>query len=205
MPSHKAITDALARRLSAKKGQQLDNFDQQYPGLCLRVSHRRKVWSAVDRVNGQQRKIWLGLYPSMSVAAAHDEWRRVQADIQNGRDPAPPELVPAAPVPSSSFELVFEDWMKRDQAKNRSAKIQRRSIEKDVLPHWFGRNINSIGRRDCLDVIDRLVDRGIPSELGAFMVVYIGCSSGHSAAASSQSIRLPASRSRARRSPAIAS
>ena len=58
--------------------------------------------------------------------------------------------------------LVFEDWMKRDQAGNRSAGIQRKSIIKDVLPHWRGRDISTIGRRDCLDRIDALVDRGHP-------------------------------------------
>ena len=57
---------------------------------------------------------------------------------------------------------MFEDWLKRDQAGNRSVEIQRKSIAKDVLPHWRGRDISTIGRRDCLDRIDALTDRGHP-------------------------------------------
>ena len=40
--------------------------------------------------------------------------------------------------------------------------IQRKSITKDVLPYWRGRDITTISRRDCLDRIDALVDRGHP-------------------------------------------
>jgi integrase len=55
---------------------------------------------------------------------------------------------------------VFEEWVKRDQVKNRTAAMVKRSIERAVLPHWQHRQIADIGRRDVLDVIDRIADQG---------------------------------------------
>jgi integrase len=156
------ITDAAAKRLKAKPGQdQTDYFDAGFPGLALRVSKQaRKTWTYFYRYNGKQKRLTLDLYPSMTVEAAHDAWRVARDEVRQGRDPAgtPSSAQPA----STAFECVFEDWLKRDQAGNRSAKIQRRSIEKDVLPHWRGREIGTIDKRACLDVLDALVDAGKP-------------------------------------------
>jgi integrase len=161
MPSHRQLTDSVVKRLSAKKGQQVDHFDRQFPGLYLRVSHNRKVWGYVFRQYGRQRRIKFDTYPALSVADAHDRWRRARDDARAGRDPAP-KLTPSAPIPSTSFESVFEQWMAKDQAKNRTSAIQRKSIMKDAMPFLYGRDIGSIGRRDILDILDRMEERGHP-------------------------------------------
>ena len=158
----KMLTDAAAKRLKVAPGdEQTDYFAASFPGLALRVSrHGRKSWTYFYRIHGKQKRLTFDIYPAMSVEAAHDAWRKARDDVRAGRDPAGAPAT-AAPPPTV-FELVFEDWMKRDQAGNRSAGIQRKSIIKDVLPHWRGRDISTIGRRDCLDRIDALVDRGHP-------------------------------------------
>ena len=158
----KMLTDAAVKRLKAKAGdEQTDYFDASYPGLALRVSrHGRKSWTYFYRIHGKQKRLTFDIYPAMSVEDAHEAWRKVRDDVRAGRDPAGVQAT-AAPAPTD-FESVFEDWMRRDQAGNRSAGIQRKSITKDVLPHWRGRDISTIGRRDCLDRIDALVDRGHP-------------------------------------------
>ena len=55
MPTHKTLTDAAVRKLKAKKSQQIDHFDQQYPGLAIRVSHSRKVWVYFHRLKGDPK------------------------------------------------------------------------------------------------------------------------------------------------------
>src|SRR5215471_13394434 len=52
--------------------------------------------------------------------------------------------------------------VQRDQAKNRNRDTVRRSIAMHALPKWQDRTINEIGRRDVLDVIDAVADRGTP-------------------------------------------
>jgi integrase len=93
----------------------------------------------------------------MSLAAAREAWRLAREDIAAGRDPSPK---PIAPKPATIFDDVFADWLKRDQAKNRSAKETEQKLRKDVLPFLTGREITDIGLRDCLNAIDPIVDRG---------------------------------------------
>jgi len=59
-----------------------------------------------------------------------------------------------------SLESVFEEWLKRDQAGNRSVKRIERRIRIDVVPSWQGRLITDIDRRACLAVIDDIADSG---------------------------------------------
>jgi Arm DNA-binding domain/Phage integrase central domain len=157
MPGVTKLTDAAAGRLKPPPQGQVDYWDKQYPGLILRVScGGRKAWNYVYRLKGKQRRMKLDIYPAMSVAEAHGAWRKVRDLVQAGRDPAKEGNGQGA----ADFASVFEEWLRRDQAKNKSAGVVRRYIERDVLPHWQHRLITEIGRRDCLDVIDALADRG---------------------------------------------
>ena len=131
-------------------------FDQSYPGLALRLScGGRKSWVYFYRINGKLKRMTIDTYPVMSVAEAHDAWRAARDQVRAGRDPARKEG-----VGSTDFKGVFEEWLARDQAGNKSRKIVRRKLEKDVLPSWANRHIGTIGRRDILDIIDAIADRG---------------------------------------------
>ena len=63
---------------------------------------------------------------------------------------------------ATDFGNVFEEWLKRDQAGNRTVDAVRRLIEKDAMPAWAHRQVVDLDRRDVLDVIDAVVDRGSP-------------------------------------------
>ncbi len=157
MPSHKTITDSAASKFRAPETGQVEHFDRQYPGLALRVScGGRKSWTYTYRIGGKQRRYTIGIYPEISVSRAHDAWREKRDLVRAGRDPSRSETLPNA----TEFRGVFDEWLKRDQADNRSADTVRKKLEKDVLPSWQHRKIGDIGRRDVLDVLDRVVDRG---------------------------------------------
>jgi integrase len=156
MPSHKSLTDAAAQRLRPPASGQMDHFDRQYPGLVLRISsHGRKTWNYLFRINGKLRRMTLDTFPVMTVADAHDAWRDARDQVRAGRDPTRKEGRGA-----TDFKAVLEEWLARDQAGNKTLGTVRRTLENDVLPVWADRNIGTIGRRDVLDVIDKVTDRG---------------------------------------------
>jgi integrase len=158
MPKVGTITTAFAEKKKPPQTGQTDYFDRTYPGLALRVScGGRKSWTYMYRHRGKLRRMRLGVYPHMSVADAHDAWRKAHDVVEAGRDPAL-----TVEVAATDFRSVFEEWMARDQAKNRSRDTVRRSIAMHALPKWQDRTINEIGRRDVLDVIDAVADRGTP-------------------------------------------
>src|SRR6185437_11846384 len=139
---------------------QTEHFDKGYPGLALRVSYGGgKAWTYHYRHNGRPRRLTLGQYPSTTLAEAREAWRAARAEAQAGRDPAGATKTKAA---STDFESVLVEWLRRDQAGNRSALIVEKTMRRDVLPSWQHRPITEIGRRDVLDVIDSIVDRGAP-------------------------------------------
>jgi hypothetical protein len=158
MPTKKTLTALNVKKLTARKGEiQTDYFDQQYPGLAMRVSKKRKSWTYTFRLLGQQRRMTLDTYPPMPVTEAHDKWRWARDEVRAGRDPDPRQT--GAKV-ATDFTGVFEEWLKRDQADNKTAKVVERSFRRSVLPHWGNREITDIKRKDAVAVIDAITDQG---------------------------------------------
>jgi integrase len=91
----------------------------------------------------------------MNVAQAHDAWRQARRQVEAGQDPG--QRVECG---ATGFEGVFEEWLRRDQAENRSRRVVEYRIRKYALPKWKGREITDIKRRDVLDVVDAIADRG---------------------------------------------
>ena len=61
------------------------------------------------------------------------------------------------------FEFVVEEWIKRDASqRNKASSLYQltKAIERDVLPAWSGRRIDEIGKRDVLDLLNSIMDRG---------------------------------------------
>jgi hypothetical protein len=88
-------------------------------------------------------------------------WKSARKELAAGRDP---KLSLTQKKPTLDFPSVAEEWLKRDQAKHRTAKESKRIIDIYVLPHWSGRQINEIERRDVRDLIDDIVDRGTTTQ-----------------------------------------
>jgi hypothetical protein len=82
--------------------------------------------------------------------------------MRQGIDPTAAKRA-ARTAPRESFEAVADEWLKRDQAGNRSFKEVRRIIEREVKPSWSDRPIKTITRRDALGLIDAVADRGAPT------------------------------------------
>jgi integrase len=161
MPKHTTITKAAADRFKAKTGR-VDHFDSSYPGLALRVSDSgRKAWTYFFRLkNGKVKlhRMTLGVYPAMSVEQAHQAWREAYDFVQAGRDPRAAGAVGAAAP--TDIEGVIEEWIKKDQSKFRTAQVVKRRMQLYVIPSWKHRDVREISRRNCLDLIDSIADRG---------------------------------------------
>jgi integrase len=146
------------KRLKPPKTGQVDVFDQGYPGLALRVSYGgRKSWVYFYRLGGKLRRMTLGTYPAISLAKARENWREAREEAQKGRDPSTNRKRERG---ATDFAGVAQEWFRRDQSKNKTKDAVKRLIAKDVLPAWGHREITDIGRRDVLDLIDGIADRG---------------------------------------------
>jgi len=152
----RTLTAAAVERIRAPSSGQIDHFDQGYPGLAVRVSYGgAKSWVYFYRLFGKQKRLTLGRWPSMSLSAAREAWRNARTTIDKGESPQHQR-----PAQANSFAAVADEWLKRDQAHNRSYAKVKRTIERSTKPVWEGRQISTINRRDINDLIDSVADRG---------------------------------------------
>ena len=151
------LTAISVERMAPPKRGQVDIFDKGFPGHALRVSYGgRKAWSFVYRHAGKVRRFQLGTYPALSLSEAREAWRAARQQVERGADPSETQRRDA----SAMFESVMAEWLARDQGKNRSLAATTRLLNADVVPHWRRLRIDEIGKRDVLEVIDRVTDRG---------------------------------------------
>jgi hypothetical protein len=71
----------------------------------------------------------------------------------------------ATPPPEKKVDTVATvagQWFKRDQSTNRRVGEVARIFNKDVLPVLGERPINTIRKRDIIELIDGITDRGSP-------------------------------------------
>ena len=161
------LTAAAVERAKAPSAGQIDYFDMAYPGLALRVTAKGvKSWTYHARVRGKLKRATLGRYPDLSLAQARKQAGETAEMMHRGDNPTEEKRKArrAASQPiRDTVEAVAAEWLKRDQAGNRSKDEVKRIFERDVLPLWGGRSIKDIDRREVIELVDGIVDRGAPT------------------------------------------
>ena len=156
----RALTAASVDRIKPPASGQTEYFDRGFPGLALRISYGGgKSFVFFYRIGGKLRRMTLGTYPAISLAQARQAWRDARQDVAAGRDPA---QVRKREVMGTNFRSVADEWLDRDQSKNKTAKLVRHIVERDLVPVWGHRAVTDITRRDVRDLIDSIADRGAP-------------------------------------------
>jgi integrase len=156
MPKRKLTTASVARVKPPEQGQ-VEYFDQGHPGLALRVSYAgARSWSVYYRIgHGKLRRKCLGKWPEMGLVEARDAWRDLRQNVAKGIDPA-------GDGHADTFAAVAAEWIRRDQSKNKASTLRAvtRTVESDLLPVWGARRVDTIGKRDVIELLDQIMDRG---------------------------------------------
>lgn len=141
--------------------------DELCPGLYLVLQPQpstARSWAVRYRrqADGRPRKLTLGAWPLLSLADAREKAREALRAAAEGGDPAgdKQQARPKPKAESRLFEDVLERFLVRGCGQHRTQAETRRLLEREVLPHWRGRLIETITRPDVTDVLYRLTDRG---------------------------------------------
>ncbi len=155
-------------------GKRLEVPDGGLPGLYLVIQPTgAKAWALRYRFGGKPKKMTIGAFPVFGLADARDEARKALQDLERGIDPA--ETKQAAQRAAEAAARQAEDD-ERDKVKNivgqfiaRHAKAKTKRgddveaiFRRDVLPTWGERRIQTIGKRDVIDLLDGILDSGRP-------------------------------------------
>lgn len=131
------------------------------PGLYLIVQPSgARSWAIRYRFNNKTYKTTIGAYPLITLKVARDEARRVKDAVAKGVDPT--DMTEATDY---TFGGVFAEYMTRHhEARNVGTTIKtiRSMANTSILPYWKDRDVRNISRRDVVQLLDRLIDRGTP-------------------------------------------
>src|SRR5436190_5107960 len=153
------MNDATLKRL--KPGPKpIDVRDGDLRGLFITVlPSGRKQFMVRYRYRGTQRRLLLGEYPAVTLAKARKLARNAQAAIDGGRDPAG-ERRAAKAKRTDTVDVLAADYLAKHARKfKRSANEDERILSVDVLPHWRGKAVRDLTRRDVRALVDRVADR----------------------------------------------
>ncbi|SOE01762.1 tyrosine-type recombinase/integrase [Caenispirillum bisanense] len=125
-----------------------------------------KGWALRYRHAGKSRKLSLGRYPIVGLADARERATEALKLLDSGVDPRTLGATASAEAAPDEglFEQVVEQFVaKHAKRKNRTWAETERILKREALPYWAERSIEQILKRDVIDLIDAIVDRGAPT------------------------------------------
>ena len=191
----------MAKKLTARSIEQakrdptkrIEIPDAGKPGLYLVVQPSGKKSWAVRyrrRSDGKPRKVTLEGFPSLAVA--HKLAQTELDKAAEGRDPAAEKKATKKTLPtdgdSDLFGAVLDQFIRRHVERNTRASSANETkrllglrLDKEtaklvaakggLADKWGKRRIQEIGKRDILDLLNSIVDRGG----GLFCQSHVGC------------------------------
>lgn len=136
------------------------------PGLRVRVSEadHRKTWVYVYRRDGHLTRLTIGSAEEYSIAEVTELQGRLRRLALDGDDPAkalPERRALDRKAKGLTIQALAEDYRDRYlKTEIDTADEVWRLLEKDVLPLWGDRQVDSIEAYDLSQLMDGIVDRG---------------------------------------------
>ncbi len=133
---------------------------------CVIQPSGHKSFALRYRAGGKPRKYTIGAYPQFSLEMARGLAREAIGKIARGDDPAAEKKAARRPagvsgVPQSIDDLatLFMERYAKKNTRERTWQETERILNRDVLPAWKGRQLDSIHRRDVIALLDDIAGR----------------------------------------------
>lgn len=157
------LTDIAIRNAKPKeKSYKLSAF----AGLYLEVTTTgSKLWRLKYRINGKEKRLALGSYPTITLAEAREERDAARKLVATGKDPVQVRLAlkrQAVLENENNFGFIANEWF--EYASPRWAETTQYKaklyLQNDLLPHLGNRPITEITRPELVDVVRKVEKRG---------------------------------------------
>lgn len=178
------LTQLAVERLKPPQKGRVEYWDSQLSGFGLRIAAARpgrdprKVWFASYRVAGRRVFETLGSFALIpKVEAARQLARDSMQRAEQGIDPAEErrrleeeerrEAEAEEARRRDTLGAAIDRYLSRYAVKRMRADTfaeTKRTLERDVKPELGARPIREIGRREVRELLERIVERGSPSQ-----------------------------------------
>jgi integrase len=141
-------------------------WDAALPSFGVKVTPKgRKVFIVLYRTGGagsKLRKYTVGPYGRITLHQARIAAQKVFAARLEGRDPAAEKRERKRRVVADRVEDLLEAFIDQRLSQNRSGAEIARLLRREMGKAWVGRSIHEIGKRDVVEVISAIEQRGAP-------------------------------------------
>ena len=141
-------------------------WDAGSPGFGVKITPKgRKVFIMLYRAGGagsKLRKYTIGPYGRVTLHQARVAAQKVFAAKLEGRDPAAEKREARRRLVADRVEDLLESFITQRLARNRSAGEIARLLRREVGRPWAGRSIHEISKRDVVEVVAAIEQRGAP-------------------------------------------
>ncbi len=142
-------------------------WDAASPGFGLKVTPKgRKVFIVLYRTGGggsKLRKYTIGPYGRVTLHQARVAAQKVFAAKIEGRDLAAEKREARRRVVADRVDDLLETFIAQHVSQSRSAGEISRLLRREVGTPWAGRSIHEITKRDVVEAISAIEQRGAPS------------------------------------------
>src|SRR5215217_3088313 len=157
----KSVIDALPTPSS-----ELVYWDETLPGFGVKVTPAgRKVFIVLYRTAGagsRLRKYTIAPYGRVTLHVARNEAQRVLVARTEGRDPASEKREARRRLVTDRVDDLVDAFIKQHVSKRRSAAEISRILKREIVGRWGSRSIHDVTRRDVIELVSEIVDRGAP-------------------------------------------
>jgi integrase len=141
-------------------------WDAASPGFGVKVTPKgRKVFIVLYRAGGagsKLRKYTIGPYGRVTLHQARLAAQKVFAAKLEGRDLAAEKREAKRRVVADRVEDLLETFIIQRLSKNRSIAEISRLLRREVGKPWAGRSIHEISKRDVVELVSTIEQRGAP-------------------------------------------
>jgi integrase len=141
-------------------------WDAASPGFGVKVTPTgRKVFVVLYRTVGagsKLRKYTIGPYGRVTLHQARVAAQKVFAAKLEGRDLAAEKREAKRRVVADRLEDLLETFITQRLSKNRSVAEISRLLRREVGNPWAGRSIHEISKRDVVELVSTIEQRGAP-------------------------------------------
>jgi integrase len=170
-----------------------------------------KSWALRYRVAGRPKKLTLGSYPAVDLAAARKRAQEATGEVARGNDPAGAkkaarEASKADEAPSDRVKTIAESFIKLQLERRKGVKDKKlseswaneakRIIEREVIPALGAKRLSALAKADIHKMLDDIVKRGSPITANRVLAVFRrlcnwAVGRGHAAVSPCESIESP--------------
>jgi integrase len=167
------LTDRVVNALRARVAR-YEVWDESRKGFGVRVTPRGvKSFVWVYHFKGKPRRLTFGTYPRLSLADAGVKFAEAKQLLDKGIDPGSRAVADrVAERHAETVEELVSSYLERyARPRKRSAAEDERILRKDVIPRWGSQKARDVARRDIVNLLNGIVDRGAPIQANRTLTI----------------------------------